>query len=66
MHLRNQELATSKRPSTVRLVPGRRGPLDVAVAIRRQTPEEQRRFNAAFEVFLAEMVRLHLDRSDKQ
>lgn len=44
----------------------RRRPLDLAVAIRRQTPEEQRQFEAAFDVFLAELVRLHLDRADKQ
>jgi hypothetical protein len=32
-----------------------------AVEHRRQTPEEERRFNAAFDHFLAELVRQHLD-----
>ncbi len=32
-----------------------------AVRSRRQTPEEERRFNAAFDHSLAELVRQHLD-----
>jgi hypothetical protein len=32
----------------------------LAVATRRQTPEEQRQFHAALDVFLAELVRQHL------
>jgi hypothetical protein len=35
-------------------------PLAIAVAYRRQTHEEQRQFNAALDVFLAEWVRQHL------
>jgi hypothetical protein len=32
-----------------------------AVASRWQTPEEERHFNAAFDLFLAELIRQHLD-----
>jgi hypothetical protein len=31
------------------------------VATRRQTPEEERRFDAALDLFLMELVRQHLD-----
>jgi hypothetical protein len=37
----------------------------VNVAVRRQTPTEQRQFNAAFELFLAELVRQHFGREGK-
>ena len=32
-----------------------------AVSVRRQKPEEESQFNAAFELFLDELVRQHLD-----
>lgn len=53
--------ASSKRSATAKLMPRRRGPLDLVVAARRQTPEEQRQCNAALDVFLAEWVRQHLE-----
>ena len=34
----------------------------IAVALRRQTLEEERHFHAALELLLAEMVRQHFDR----
>ena len=46
-------------PPTRPLSPSRRPP-SIAVAHRRQTQEEQRQFNAALDVFLAEWVRQHL------
>ena len=46
-------------PPTGPLSPSRRLP-SIAVAHRRQTHEEQRQFNAALDVFLAEWVRQQL------
>lgn len=40
--------------------PRRRQPPALAVAQRRQTPDERRRFDAALDVVLAEWVRQHL------
>jgi hypothetical protein len=45
--------------------PHRKGtyaPLNISVSFRRQTPEEQRQFGAAFNVFLNELVRQQLGR----
>jgi hypothetical protein len=53
--------ASSKRSATTQPMPRRRGPLDLAVATRRQTPEEQRQFERALDVFLTEWVRQHLE-----
>lgn len=47
------------------LSPSRNAPA-LAVATRRQTPEEQRQFNAALDVFLAEWVRQHLGPQELQ
>ena len=40
----------------------RKNPPSVALRICPQTPEEERRFTAAFRLFLLEMVRQQLDR----
>ena len=40
-------------------------PLAVAVSVRRQTPEEERRFTAALNLLVAELVRQHLGRGGK-
>jgi hypothetical protein len=50
---------------TRRMPQSRRSKAPIAVAHRRQTPEEQRLFIAAFDVFLAELVRLHLARTER-
>ena len=34
--------------------------LNIAVAVRRQTPEEERRFGDAVKIFLTELVHQHL------
>jgi hypothetical protein len=41
-----------------------RGPRSLAGAVtaRLQTPEEERQFNAAFDVFLSELIRQEIDR----
>lgn len=61
MKLCNKERAGSRPPSTTRPMSLQRRPLDLAVATRRQTHEQQRQFNAALDGFLAEMVRQHLE-----
>jgi hypothetical protein len=38
----------------------------MAVALRRQTPEEERRFSAAFQLLLVELVRQQLGREGKR
>jgi hypothetical protein len=57
----NEEFATRNRSAPTRPLSGPRRSLDLAVAIRRQTPEQQRQFSAALDGFLTEMVRQHLD-----
>jgi len=44
----------------------RRNPPSVALRIRPQTPEEERRFTAAIRLFLLEIVRQQLDRKKAQ
>jgi hypothetical protein len=55
--------AKNVKPATRRPMPLVPQPLSsfAAVEHRQQTPEEERRFNAAFDHFLAELVRQHLD-----
>jgi hypothetical protein len=48
--------AAQSHPTTTHTNPS------MTVAVRRQTPEEQRHWEAAFDVFLAELVRQHLGR----
>ena len=55
----NPARASTSAPT--RPMPRRRGPLNLAVATRRQTHEQQRQYNAALDGFLAEMVRQHLE-----
>ena len=62
MKTRKEDAARSERRPPTRSMSRLRGPLTIAVAYRRQTPEEQRQFNAALEVFLAEWVRQHVGR----
>lgn len=57
----NEEFATRNRSAPTRPLSGPRRRLDLAVAIRRQTPEQQRQFSAELDGFLTEMVRQHLD-----
>ena len=40
----------------------RQDPIAVAVSIRRQTSDEERRYKAALQLFLTEVVRQHLGR----
>jgi hypothetical protein len=54
------QFARSKPIASTRPMPRQRDPLELAVATQRQTPEEQRHFEAALDVFLSEMVRQHL------
>ena len=56
-----EEAASVSTPASTRPMPRRRGPLNLAVATRRQTHEQQRHYNAALDGFLAEMVRQHLE-----
>jgi hypothetical protein len=56
----NEESATRNYSAPTRPLSGARRSLDLAVAIRRQTPEQQRQFSAVLDGFLAEMVRQHL------
>jgi hypothetical protein len=56
-----EEVARANAPAPTRPMPRRRGPLDLAVAVRRQTHEQQRQFNTALDGFLAEWVRQHLE-----
>jgi hypothetical protein len=56
-----EEVARANAPAPTRPMPRRRGPLDLAVAVRRQTHEQQRQFNTALDEFLAEWVRQHLE-----
>ncbi len=56
-----EEAARLSMPASTRPMPRRRGPLNLAVATRRQTHEQQRQYNAALDGFLAEMVRQHLE-----
>ncbi len=44
----------------------RNPPSAVSVRIRPQTPEEERQFNAAFRLFLIEIVRQQLERPKAQ
>jgi len=55
-----EETAKAKSLPLAEVASRSRKPLVLAVAHRRQTPEEQRRFNAALDVFLSEWVRQHL------
>ncbi len=59
---KNQKVifARSKPIASTRPMPRQRDPLELAVATRRQTHEEQRHFEAVLDVFLSEMVRQHL------
>jgi hypothetical protein len=50
-----------KQTASARSLPNRRPTLKLAVAIRRQTPEQQRQYGAAIDGFLSEWVRQHLD-----
>ncbi len=61
MRIRKEDAARRERRPPTRPMSQSRTPLTIAVAHRRQTPEEQRQFNAALDVFLAEWVRQHLD-----
>lgn len=65
MIVQKEDHAKSKRPASNRPMPRRRGPLDLAVATVRQTPEEQRQFTEALDVFLTEWVRQHLEAQGK-
>lgn len=56
----NKEVARTNRSALTRPMLCRRRSLDLAVAIKRQTPEQQRQYNAAVDGFLAEWVRQHL------
>ena len=56
-----EEAASVSTPASTRPMPRRRGPLNLAVAAKRQTHEQQRQYNAALDGFLAEMVRQHLE-----
>ena len=56
-----EEAASASMPASTRPMPRRRGPLNLAVATRRQTHEQQRQYNAALDGFLAEWVRQHLE-----
>jgi hypothetical protein len=63
MATRKCDAAKNAKPALRRSMPSaspRPTPF-AAVVHRRQTPEEERRFNAAFDHFLAELVRQHLD-----
>ena len=62
MKLSKEEDARGKRLPPTRPTSRPRTPPAIAVATRRQTPEDQRQFNAALDVFLAEWVRQHLGR----
>ena len=44
---------------------GRRSRLTYAVSMRQQSAEEQHQFKAAMELFLSEIVRLHLDHKER-
>jgi len=57
----NEECATRNRSAPTRPLSGPRRSLDLAVAVRRQTPEQQRQFSAALDGFLTELVRQHLE-----
>jgi hypothetical protein len=61
----NCDVARAKRAAMAGPMPRRRGPLDLAVATRRQTPEEQRQYTGALDAFLAEWVRQHLEAQRK-
>ena len=56
-----EEAASVSTPASTRPMPRRRGPLNLAVATRRQTHEQQCQYTAALDGFLAEMVRQHLE-----
>ncbi len=59
--------AKGRGPALARPMPSPpRSAPPIAVAYRRQTPEEQRQFGAARDVFLAELIRLILDRKQQQ
>ena len=63
MPRRKCNVAKNEKPVNRRSMPSasRESRSFAAVVHRRQTPEEERRFNAAFDHFLAELVRQHLD-----
>ncbi len=63
MPVRKCKVAKGVKPALRRSMPNapRESRSFAAVVRRRQTPEEERRFNAVFDHFLAELVRRHLD-----
>ncbi len=63
MPVRKCKSAKGVKPASRRLMPNvtQKPTPFAAVVHRRQTPEEERRFNAAFDHFLAELVRQHLE-----
>jgi hypothetical protein len=63
MPMRKCDGAKDVKPAKQRSMPRatQRSTPFAAVGHRRQTPEEERRFNAASDHFLAELVRQHLD-----
>ncbi len=56
-----EEAARLSAPATTRPMPRRRGPLDLAVATKRPTHEQQRLYSTALDGFLTEWVRQHLE-----
>ncbi len=63
MPKRKCKSAKDATPASARSMPSQppRKTAFAAVASRWQTPEEERHFNAAFDLFLAELIRQHLD-----
>ncbi len=58
-HLESRSFVKAQSQSDSRIKPS------MTVAIRQQTPEEERQWEMAFDVFLAELVRQHLGQRDK-
>jgi hypothetical protein len=60
-----EDAVRSKDSVPPRSMPPRRRSLDIAVAVRQQTPEEQRQYIEALDVFLTELTRQYLGSQGK-
>lgn len=56
-----EDAVKSRDSAPRRSMPPRRRSLNIAVAVRQQTPEEQRQYIEALDVFLTETIRQHLE-----
>lgn len=58
----NREIARSRESAAKRSISPSRRPFAMAVAIRRQTPEEERQLEAVLDLFLMQIVHEQFER----